>query len=307
MRSRLAISLAALVMLAAVGPTSASAATEFGDACTANEAQSGPGFFEISAPGNPLPTAAPANGVITQWKVNVVPADELIPTTLKVVRQTPPGVFIVGEASANVTGGSNAFAARIPVQAGDRLGIFGDSEIGTLFCKTGTELAHIAGFLPGPVGSTNPWEDGDAPIRVPVVAVLEADADNDGYGDETQDGCPQSAQYQTPCPLVTLDAVGLPGAKSIVVMVSTNTAAPVSVSGLVNLGKGKKATLKAAPKTVAPGQLVRFKLKFNSKLTDRLDELEPNKKLTLKITASATNVAGQLSTDQTKAKLKGQS
>ena len=307
MRHRLALALAALAMLAAVGPTSASAATEIGDPSVANQAEQAVGIFEISAPGNPLPTAAPANGVITKWKVNLVPTDQFISTTLKVVRQTPPGILVVAEASGSVTGGSNTFDSRIPVQAGDRLGIFGPGEIGTLYCDTGTEIARIAGFAPGPVGSTNPWEEGDAPIRVPMVAVLEPDADNDGYGDETQDKCPQSPALQVACPVVTLDAIGLPGAKSVVVMVSTSTSAPVSVKGTVNLGKGKKATLKAGPKTVAAGQLVRFKLKFNSKLTNRLEELEPSKKLTLKITASATNVAGLVSTDQIKAKLKGQS
>ncbi|HEU4462141.1 MAG TPA: hypothetical protein VFR75_06075 [Solirubrobacterales bacterium] len=300
--------MAALAMLAAVGPTSALAATEFGDACVADAAEDNFGLFEISAPGNPLPTAAPTNGVITKWKVNVIPTTEVIPTILKVVRVTDPGVLIVAEASGNVTGGTNAFDARIPVQAGDRLGIYGPSDdIETLYCQTAPEVAHIASFIPGPVGSTNPWEDGNAPIRVPMVGVLEPDVDNDGYGDETQDKCPRSAAIQIPCPVITLDAIGLPGAKSVTVMVATSTAAPVSVSGVVNLGKGKKATLKAAQKTVAAGQLVRFKLKFSSKLTKRLEELKPSKKLTLKITASATDVAGQVSSDQVKAKLKGQS
>jgi len=306
MRSRIAIALTALAM--ATVPASASAATEFGDACAANDVEDGVGIFEISAPGNPLPTAAATNGVITKWKVNVIPTDQSIPAALKVVRQTGSGILVVAEASGNVTGGSNAFDARIPVQAGDRLGIYGpDEDIGTLFCDTGGELAHIAGFVPGPVGSTNPWEDGDAPIRVPMVAVLEPDVDSDGFGDETQDQCPRSAALQTACPVVTLDAVGLPGAKSVTVMVATSTATPVTVSGVVKLGKGKKATLKAGTKTVAAGQLVRFKLKFNAKLTKRLQELEPSKKLTLKITASATDAVGLVSSDQINAKLKGQS
>jgi len=92
----------------------------------------------------------------------------------------------------------------------------------------------------------------------------------------------------------------------LVVLVASSTGAPVSVKGLVNLGKGKKATLKAGPKQVPAGKLVKFKLKFNAKLKKRLQELEPSKKLTLKITASATNVAGQVSTDRLKVKLKGQ-
>ncbi len=37
--------------------------------------------------------------------------------------------------------------------------------------------------------------------RVPVEAVLEADADKDGFGDETQDQCPSDATTQGPCPV----------------------------------------------------------------------------------------------------------
>jgi hypothetical protein len=36
--------------------------------------------------------------------------------------------------------------------------------------------------------------------RPNISAVLEPDADNDGYGDVSQDACPQSAQTQVACP-----------------------------------------------------------------------------------------------------------
>ena len=78
------------------------------------------------------------------------------------------------------------------------------------------------------------------------------------------------------------------------------------MTGTVNLGNGRKVTLEAGQKQVSSGTLVRFKLKFNAKLKKRLNELAPSKKLTLKVTASATNVAGQISTDLAKVKLKGQ-
>jgi hypothetical protein len=306
MKRRLAVGLTALIAMGVMIPSSALAATEFGDTCAANDAQAGPGLFEISAPGNSLPTAAPANGVITKWKVNVIPVPAQIPTALKIVRVTDAGVLIVAEATAVVNGGNNSFDTRLSVQAGDRLGIFGTGEIGTLFCNTGGEEAHIAGFVAGAVGSTNPWEDGDAPIRVPVAAILEPDADNDGYGDETQDGCPQSSAAQAACPLIDLDASAKVGRKAVTVLIAANSEGPVSVKGVVRLGKGKKATLKAKPKTVFPGKIASFRLKFNAKLVKRLKELEPSQKLTLKVTASATNVAGQVSTDKVNTKLKGQ-
>jgi hypothetical protein len=37
----------------------------------------------------------------------------------------------------------------------------------------------------------------------PIRATIEADADHDGFGDETQDQCPTDATTQGPCPVVT--------------------------------------------------------------------------------------------------------
>lgn len=60
------------------------------------------------------------------------------------------------------------------------------------------------------VNTFNPWHSGDtagfAPeasgTRFAIGAVMEADADGDGYGDETQDLCPTSASTQASCPPV---------------------------------------------------------------------------------------------------------
>ena len=70
-RARLGLSLTATVAAAALlVPSGAAAATEFGDNCAANDLAPAPfGLFEVTAPFNPLPTAAPSGGVITKWKV----------------------------------------------------------------------------------------------------------------------------------------------------------------------------------------------------------------------------------------------
>ncbi len=317
MRSRLTVSLvASAAILALAGPTHASAATEFGDTCAADEA--GPGSYTLmtsSSPGSGLPLSAPVGGVITKVKLRTQESPPIpIPEVIKLLRPAGGDSYtVVNQVPMQVLGGETVADARMPVQAGDRLGVYsppftaGESSVpGYIFL-----CDNVPGGLGAALGEVGLGSTASFPpateARVPLSAVIEPDADNDGYGDETQDKCPQSAAVQIACPVVTLDAVGLPGAKSVVVMVATSTSAPVSVNGVVSLGKGKKATLKAGTKTVAAGQLVRFKLKFSSKLTERLQELEPSKKLTLKITASATNVAGQISSDQIKAKLKGQS
>ena len=298
-------SLAALSLIAA---GSATAAVEFGDSCVADDTDGAPiMFWEVSHPENPLSTAAPVSGVLTKWRMNLDPGVPIaIPTTLKVVRVAPLTVTVIGEATGPVRGGANALDARIPIQAGDHLAVAGASEIGALICEApvdGTVGAAITSIVGSP---SQKYEQGGAEFRVPLVGVIEPDADGDGYGDETQDGCPQSAAYQTPCPVVRLDTVNLSGKSSATIIVATSLATSVQVSGTVQLGKGGKVALKAKGKTVGAGRLSRFKLKFPTKLKERLKELPPGEKLTLKVVASATNVTGRASTDKSNVKLKGQ-
>jgi hypothetical protein len=297
--------MAAFLVLA--GPSSASAATEFGDACTGNnDYSSGVTFFEASAPANPLPLAAPSAGVITKWKINVVPVPSAFPQTIKLLRLNPSAhtALVVSETAVSLSGGLNTIDARAPVQAGDRL---------SLFCTTAEENL-IGGFAGngGGVGSSNPYIELPENFRVPLAAVIEPDLDGDGYGDETQDKCPQDAAVQTECPVVILDAFAVPKKSSVTVVVGASSAAPVTVSASVKLPKAaKKATASAVAKlkkvthTVTPGKLGRFSLKYPASLKAALADLPKGKKLKLKITASATNVAGQVSTDKTTVKLKG--
>lgn len=318
MRSRLAFALAAIAMLvAALGPASASAATEFGDTCAADEEAPGPyTLVTLSSSDSGLPLSAPINGVITKVKLNrTVPIPIPVPQLIKVLRPAGGDSYtVVNQTTVQSVQGLTVADTRMPVQAGDKLGNHGPDftfegspvEGFTFYCGAASGALGAATGDVG-VGQTTSFSPATE-ARTPLAAVIEPDVDSDGYGDETQDKCPQSAALQIPCPVITLDSVSLPpGAKSVVVLVASSLEAPVSVSGVVNLGKGRKATLSAGAKAVPAGQLVRFKLKFSRKLTKRLDELPPSKKLTLKITASATNVAGQVSTDLAKAKLKGQS
>lgn len=112
--------------------------------------------------------------------------------------------------------GADVFPTRIPVQAGDHLGLFGDSSVNTLFCaetaeveNPGNSIGEITGN-PGP-GSTATLSTTKTKELVPAVAVIEPDVDGDGFGDETQDGCPQSASFQGACPTITLDSAAVVG------------------------------------------------------------------------------------------------
>lgn len=306
---RFSIAAGVALVISLLGASGASAATEFGDACFGNDDTSAPiTIFEISSTENPLPTAAPVSGVVTKMKVNLIGGAPTFPVSLKVLREIAPNtVQIVGEANGTIGAGASSIDARIPIQAGDRLGFFSPSSFGAIICEEGGGGSIVGIFEGGGTpGGTATFGSGPAPIRVPVFASIEPDADNDGFGDETQDACPQSAATQVACPAVTLSTTKQVKKGSVVIIVTTSTPAPVTVNGVVKLGKGKKAKLNGGTKNLTPGVLGKFTLKFTKKVKTKLAELSPKQALTLKATVTGTNVAGQVTKKTLKVKLKGQ-
>jgi hypothetical protein len=313
-RSTAVLTLGALTAMLLI-PTSASAAVEAGDDCAGG--LYGGNFSlvpESRAGGTGLPLSAPVAGVVTRWRVNST-FPEPSPVRMAVFRLVAPGRFlVVGESREEVAApGQSTFTARIPVEAGDR---FGEVSAGGnyLACITGSPEDHtwslngiVAGF-----GSTYQFAAGTE-VRIPIAAVIEPDADGDGYGDETQDSCPQSAAHQVPCPPLTLSLYAVPGKKSVTVLVSAGVSAQVTVTGQAQLppkkGKaGSSAQVKLAPvKHLAnPGQITKYKLTFPSKLRSALASVPKGKSVKLKLTARGANVAGVAKAVGATVKLKGQ-
>lgn len=112
----------------------------------------------------------------------------------------------VGSSSAETLTASslNTFPTRITAQAGDGIGliIFTGSHKCTI-AATGDpgDVANISGAAndTGTTATYNPPSPGGT--RANVSAVVEPDTDNDGFGDETQDGCPTDAITQGGCPV----------------------------------------------------------------------------------------------------------
>jgi hypothetical protein len=140
--------------------------------------------------------AVPSAGVITAWSFNApASAPEL---KLKMFRSLGGSNYlVVGQSSAQTPAANNFnnFQTRIPVQAGDLVGltILTVGPCGTN--GSGTAL-QVAGDPPDGANVT-----GGGPISgfLGIGATLEADADADGFGDETQDQCPTSAATQNEC------------------------------------------------------------------------------------------------------------
>ncbi|MBS1887423.1 MAG: hypothetical protein JSU06_09565 [Actinobacteria bacterium] len=320
MKKRLAVAvLAALAVSATIAVGSASAATEFGSNCTATEFKEGAIWVSTGhAPTDPLPVTAPFSGVITEWTVhtNLEVKSEgnlagefprILQQRLLVLKNTGLDTFeVVGEATGGLLNlkGTNTYATRIPVQAGDYLGLAGNPY--ALFCRTGDEADTFGGAVGGtPVGSSFKVEAAKG-LQVPVTARIEPDVDGDGYGDETQDKCPQSAAYQGPCPVVVVSSLSLAGTKAVSAYVTSSLAVPVTVRGTVRLGKGKKLRISTPARTVTPGTLARFRLSFPKPLREALKELSTKRTLTLSIAASAGNLAASPSVAKSTLKLRGQ-
>jgi len=314
MRSKLVI-VAGVVAVAALlpGAGTASAATEFGDTCGATGGAEGDTLVQLSKnPATPPAISAGSSGVITSWKVAVaIPLEGKSYTSrLKIMR--PAGsaaTFTVVAESGPVTvsQGLNVFPARISIQAGDRLGFGGGAGFIQWYCETGDpvdELGYIEADVP--LGATQTFPKVAPEIQESVSAVIEPDADNDGFGDETQDACPQSATTQAACPVAKLSTSATAAKKLVTVLLTSTVAANVTVKGKVSLGKGNTASLKGGTKAVTPGAFTKFRLKFPKKLLKRLKELPPSKKLTLSVTSTAPNLAGPLTKKTIRVKLKGQ-
>jgi hypothetical protein len=299
------IALGSALVLAVPTPAHAAPPNDFGNGCLASTTTPNATVVMTAKSGlNALPITAPSSGVITKATFNVPPAPT-IPSVIKTLRPTGglnEYTVISQSASINVGTGNVSYDVRLPVTAGDLLGIY--SGLGALMCGT----ADVADVVAAVTGDIQP---GTAATYTPItsravsaVATIEPDADHDGYGDTTQDLCVQSAAFQTACPVIVLDSFAAPSGKSITMVVATNNAASVKVAGTAKV-KGKTIKLKGGTKAVTPGALARFKVKVPAALKAALAALPPGKTIKIQLTASATDLVGRVTTDKSSVKLHG--
>jgi hypothetical protein len=312
--------IAATLCAAVLVPASAPAATEIGNDCGA-EHQAGD-YVEVpealASGGGLLPLAVPAEGVLTSWRIR-----SLSPTAaaarLGVFRLVDAGKFQLVAASGEEAAvfGPNTFKARIPVKAGDRFGTI--PAAGEFFsCLTGNPDDHSwshKGVVE--VGGIYQFAAG-VNTRVPIVGVVEPDVDGDGYGDETQDGCPRSAAAHVPCPPVATTFTVKAAKRAIAVEVKVSSVATVQVFGQVGWqvrGKPKTSArdhrlsvglTAGAPREIAPGAPTRFRVPFSKPIKRRLGRITPKQALRALMTVRTTDLAGTVTEQRRRVKLKGQ-
>ena len=312
---------AAVTTVAMMLSASSASALEVGNDCTGTVPTGGTILQLERATPNALPLTVPSAGIVTSWKVKsgfAIPLDQ----KFKVFRSAPKlnNFTTVAESGRqSIVPGTNVFPVQIPVQAGDRFGLYGGPPFPTgalLLCETGDPGDKFGIFGTDPaVGATTEFAPG-AGFLIAVSAVVEPDADGDGFGDETQDKCPRSAKLQTECPLVALSSFGIGSRNSALILLASSSTAPVTVGATVKVpgktkkngkkGKAKTLKLSGGAQTVAPGQLARFVVSYSVPLKAALTALPASKTLKLKVTATAVDLAGVSSSTTTTLKLKGQ-
>ena len=144
----------------------------------------------------------PSPGVITAWLYNPGTNSIAASFTFRALRPGTSGSYTsvghttIPSISANLT----AYPARIPVKAGDILGLT-QPTTGTFPCETSTP-GYVSRFkFIDPTDGSPFSPDLDFPnVRLDIAARIEADGDGDGYGDETQDCQPADAAVHDGCP-----------------------------------------------------------------------------------------------------------
>jgi hypothetical protein len=257
--------------------------------------------------------AAPFAGVITSWSFQSDPAPPTI--KFKVGRGAGGNNFtVVGESPLLIPAPSflNTNPVRIPVQAGDVIGIYLDT-FGN--CAASSATGYTNAFLGGDQlpGSTGTYAQ-ETNVKNDVSATLEPDADQDGFGDETQDKCVGTAGSANGCPsTVTIDKLqqkGLPGSGHAR-KPKVNVTATVPGAGTLSAGSPSDPILAAAaakslkPVTTTVTATTKQQVVLTLNLTKGAKKkLSKHGKLKLQVKVVYTPVGGPPGSQTKKVKLK---
>jgi hypothetical protein len=151
--------------------------------------------------GDPVTSPAPANGVIVRFRLRTSGAE---PVTFRLATITNQGGTILAQATrtgetvtTQGTGEIEEFPAQLRVVQGEHLALDAPSTR-MVYNQGGNEYTPL--YAPPLVEGQGPRGPAPEPTgELLLQAVMEPDADGDGFGDETQDGCPSQATNQGAC------------------------------------------------------------------------------------------------------------
>jgi hypothetical protein len=284
-----------------------------------------------TAPGG---VTAPDDGVVVRWRIKT--RSLVTPVALRITRpgtsNTRTGAG-TGPTVTPATNSTSSFDVRLPIKAGDALGIdcCEDAFLGAFSTLTG---AHHRSWFPRLEDGASPRASFDANYELLMNADVEPDADSDGYGDETQDRCPGRAGPDGGCPFpsppppggggseppappeLTLDAKNKQRVKRLKTEVGCGAVAcSVDLAGQAKVPRGKRVAakkktkkFKLKPKSVdvAAGatETVRLKFRKNKNTVKKVKRLlrkggkKARKRAKVVVKATATNAGGADSAKQ---------
>jgi hypothetical protein len=217
---------------------------------------------------------APVSGIVTS--VRVWHTGSLARGAVRLMRAEAAGMYRNVEEQAVIfpnnadSSKASTYSTRFKANPGDRIGIgwatVGSESMQIQYVSSGTSIAATGTSVPYPVGTTLSFSNLSNAIA--VNAVLEADADGDGYGDESQDACPTNAAVQVACPappkpLVFMLPPGTQKYSKLAVTQSVTADSTVSTTATVKLGK-KSYSTKPVAKSLKSGTAAVFKFSFTS-------------------------------------------
>lgn len=277
------------VLVCLAGPAAAQGAVTLGAPLTGTLVNSpcttGPvcTHTTLTAPSDRVLTAS-FDGVLVRWSVRVQNATGTTQVaTLRVLRLvTAPSTFLgvrSGAPEPVPVGGdvTSTFATRVPISGGDRIGVDLPQAISVYAADLGGQPVSKDGWDPllgnGETRASSVIAGGGAEVQ--VQAILEPDADHDGFGDETQDRCSTQVDTQGACNAFSFRklkrnkakgtatlSVGVPGPGTLV----------VTGKGLVKQRPGRLSrAVSVVAKTVGAAGNVNLRIKSKGRKKLKLD------------------------------------
>jgi hypothetical protein len=200
---------------AAPAPEKAATAVTLGQTSGPGVANCGAGTTIVQYAAAPPAYSSPTAGVLTSFSYYANNAGSVRAVVLgPSATPTHRTVSATSSLDAVTPGSVNTFPVRIAFPAGSTIGLYvSQNDMGCLASGPVTDIAATSPFDP----ATATDYPGTSPVpgtRADISAVLEPDADGDGYGDVSQDACPQSATTQTACPAPDTTVTKAPKKKS---------------------------------------------------------------------------------------------
>jgi hypothetical protein len=266
-----------------------------------------------AAPGGVVATTS---GVVVRWRIKTGNSTATSVTGKLRVLRGNTGVRTGSLETIPITAGTYTFATRLPIAAGERLGVdLTTSGFDIVVALNALYVASGAGdynrWIP-PVadGSTSSPTTTANNVELLLNGDVEADADGDGFGDETQDLCPTNAAVQTSCPSstpapdTTKPAITRSNIRAAVtnrtvnVTGTSNEAGSLTATGTLSIGNASRIyRLGEKTRKVAAGQRATLKLKMSRRAFNALRRAyrRNGRKARVAVSLSSTDAAGNRS------------